>query len=54
VKKDPSVPLFDQKTVSLAEKVKTDVAVSGIEIELVAPVAKEGPVIVGEVVSGIT
>jgi hypothetical protein len=51
-KKEPSVPLFDQVTDSLAVKVWTAVAVSAIEIELVAPVADDGPVIVGAVVSG--
>ena len=52
VKKVPSVPLFDQVTVSLAVKVNTEVDASGIEMELVAPVADDGPVIVGAVVSG--
>ena len=52
VKKEPSVPLFDHVTDSFAVKVWTTVAVSAIEIELVAPVADDGPVIVGAVVSG--
>jgi hypothetical protein len=52
-KKELSVPLLDQVTDSLAVKVWTDVEFSEIEIELVAPVAEDGPVIVGAVTSGI-
>jgi hypothetical protein len=52
VKNDPSVPLFDHVTDSLAVNVWTEVEFSEIEIALVAPVADEGPVIVGAVESG--
>ena len=53
-KNEPSVPLFDHVTDSLAVKVCRAVAVSGIEIVLVAPFAPDGPVIVGEVWSMVT
>ena len=52
-KNEPSVPLLDQVTDSLAVNVWTEVVFSEIEIELVALVAEEGPVIVGAVASGI-
>jgi hypothetical protein len=48
-KKDPSVPLFDHVTDSFAVKVCTAVEFSAIDFAEVAPVADEGPVIVGAV-----
>jgi hypothetical protein len=53
VKKAASVPDLDHVTDSFAEKVWTAVVFSEIDIELVEPVADDGPVIVGAVWSGV-
>ena len=42
-----STPASDHVTVSFAVKVKTEVVFSVIDIELVAPIAEFGPVIIG-------